>query len=79
MTSPSKRQIQQYRFANAAPSLVLDVDELLLAAVATRQRVGALDRPVDVVGDAVPEQRLRLGALQVVEQGGAVVAKVGHG
>jgi hypothetical protein len=40
--------------------------------------VSALDRPIDVIGHASPELRLGVGAVQVAEQGEAVLADVGH-
>ena len=40
--------------------------------------MGALDCPVDVIGDPSPELRLGLGALQLAEQGLAVFADIAH-
>ncbi|MBD0283054.1 MAG: hypothetical protein ICV69_12805 [Thermoleophilaceae bacterium] len=54
------------------------IDELLLVVVAPRQWMGALDCPVDVIGDPSPELRLGLWALQLAEQGLAIFTDVGH-
>ncbi|HUN32175.1 MAG TPA: hypothetical protein VMU95_09135 [Trebonia sp.] len=65
---------------NAAQAPERGIHEFPLTVIAARQHVGALDRPVDVIGHARPELGLGVGALQVAEQGDAVVAAAGgHG
>ncbi len=63
----------------SGPPAVLEVDgECLLAVVAAREGVGALDRPVDVVGDPGPELRLGGGVPQEAEEPGPVGAHACH-